>query len=73
MKLRDLRKQAKLTAKQVADKVGVTTQAIYKYEQGVRGVDIMLAFKLAVIYDVTFEEIGQAVVNSRFVLKDNPQ
>ena len=73
MKLRDLRKQAKLTAKQVADKVGVTENAIYHYEQGRRNVDIMLAFKLAVLYDVTFEEIGQAVVNTRFSLEDNQQ
>ena len=44
MTLRDLRKQAKMTAKEVAEKLGVSTFAVYNYERGDRSVDILTPY-----------------------------
>lgn len=67
MTLKDLRKQAKKTAKEVADEIGVTENAIYNYESGTRSIDIVTALRLANIYDVTIEEFIEAYTNTRTI------
>ena len=66
MTLRDLRKQAKMTAKEVADKLGVSPFAIYNYERGDRNVDILMAVNMALIYDVSLDEFINAYMKTRF-------
>lgn len=65
MNLRDLRKQSDLTAKQVAEKLGVATSTYYQYECGDRGLLITTAWQLALIYGVTIDEVAEAVINTR--------
>lgn len=45
--IRELRKKRGMTLKALADKVGVTLQCISNYEQGIRGVDLETASKIA--------------------------
>ena len=73
MNLRDLRKQAKMTAKEVADKLGVSERSIHRYEDGTRSPDIITAYKLSKIYDITLSEFVEYYVNNRTILLDNPQ
>lgn len=64
MTLRELRKTAGLTAAAVAEKLGVTYNAVSNYEQGKRTINIQQALKLAKLYDVSTEEIIQAQLAS---------
>ena len=45
--IRELRKKRGMTLKALADKVGVTLQCISNYEQGIRGIDLETASKIA--------------------------
>ena len=45
--IRELRKKRGMTLKELATKVGVTLQCISNYEQGIRGVDLETASKIA--------------------------
>ena len=45
--IRELRKKRGMTLKDLGEKVGVTLQCISNYEQGVRGVDLETASKIA--------------------------
>ena len=62
--LKDLRKQAKKTATEVATVLGVTENAIYNYESGIREIKIRQVLLLAKLYDVTAEEVIEAQLNS---------
>lgn len=64
MNLRDLRKQAKMSVKQVADKLGVTVTAIYNYERGIRSIDILMAVDMALYYGVSLDEFIEAYINT---------
>ena len=64
MNLRDLRKQAGLTVKQVAERLGVAEQTLYRYESGERGVMVTTAYQLALIYGVGIDEVAEAIINS---------
>ena len=65
MNLRDLRKQSGLTAKQVAEKLGITEQTLFRYENGTRGLLVTTAWQLALIYGVAIDEVAEAVINTR--------
>lgn len=45
--IRKLRKKRGLTLRELGEKVGVTLQCISNYEQGIRGVDLETASKIA--------------------------
>ena len=62
MTLRDLRKQAKMTAKEVAEKLNITERAVYSYEQRTRGCDIFTAYNLSKLYGVTLDEIVECLI-----------
>ena len=64
MNLRDLRKEAGLTVKQVAERLGVAEQTLYRYESGERGVMVITAYQLALIYGVGIDEVAEAIINS---------
>lgn len=63
MNLRDLRKQAGLSVKEVASKLNLVIQSVYRYEKGDRELPLVTAYNLARIYDVTLDEIAEAVIN----------
>lgn len=55
--LRDLREQAGISAKEVADKLGVTRAMIYHYESGYAKVPIDFVLTLCELYDCTEREL----------------
>lgn len=66
MTLRELRTQAGKTAKEVADKLGVSVRALYNYEVGTREIGLAHVLILAELYDCTEREIivGQLRVSN---------
>lgn len=62
--LKELRLQAKKTCADVAQALGVTSQAITNYESGIRRINIEQVLILAKIFDVSAEEVIQAQLNS---------
>lgn len=69
--LRDLRRASKKTAAEVAEALGITIQAVYNYERGIRLIDIYSIIPLARLFDVTAEEIIEAQINSQRAQEDN--
>lgn len=65
MNLRDLRKQAGLSVKEVASKLNIAERTLYSYESGERGLPIITADQMAKIYDVSLQDIVDAVINTR--------
>ena len=59
--LRELRESAKKTCAEVAQALIVTTNAIYNYEQGIRRISLEQVLILSKLYDVSAEEVIQAV------------
>lgn len=55
--IRQLRKEHHLTQKQFADRLGVTYQAVSKWENGKNIPDILLLKKISVIYRVDIKEL----------------
>ncbi len=55
--LRNLRKLHKLTQEDVAEKVGVTRQALAKWETGETVPDVLSGMKLAEVYDVSLDAL----------------
>ena len=62
--LKDLREQAGLSVKEVAKLLGVTTQTLYRYEQGTRRISLEQVLRLAEAYDTSTEEVIKAQLNS---------
>lgn len=54
-RLRELRKSKRLTLKEVANELNVTTDGIRKYEVGIRNPNIETLCKLADFYDVSLD------------------
>lgn len=67
--LKDLRESAKKTCAEVAQALGVTINAIYNYEQGIRRISFEQVLILAKLYGVTAEEVIRAQLNSCKVKK----
>ena len=65
--LRELRKQSGKSCAEVAQALGVTEQALYRYERGVRQINLAQVVQLAKIYDVEIDEIVYAQLNSQCV------
>lgn len=64
MTLRELREEKGLSRAEVAQALGVTVQAIYRYEEGTRRINIEQALILAELYSVTEKEIILAQISS---------
>lgn len=63
--LRDLRKQANKSCAEVAKELGITPQAFYRYERGIRQISLEQIVQLAKIYDVEIADIVFAAINSQ--------
>ena len=55
--LKDLRRLSSLTQEQVAEKVGLTRQAISSYESGRTQPDLAMLEKLAAVYGVELTDV----------------
>ena len=56
-RIRELRKEGKITQDDLANAVGVTRQTIISLENGKYNPSIMLAYKLAKHFGLTIEEV----------------
>lgn len=56
-RIKELRKENGLTQLQLADAVGVSTRTIISLEKGQYNPSIMLAYKIARLFDTTIEEL----------------
>lgn len=57
LNLRDLRKQSRLTLEEVAERIGVTRQAVAKWENGDTLPDIINCEALAALFDVSLNDL----------------
>lgn len=55
IQMRERRLKLKLTQEQVAKRAGVTRSAYAKYESGIRGMNLMKAYKIAKALEVDFD------------------
>lgn len=62
--LRELREQNKNTAAEVAEALGISKWAVFKYESGEREINIKQVLILSRLFDVSAEEIINAQLNS---------
>lgn len=62
MTLRELRLQAGKTAVDAAKELSVTTQSMYRYEDGTRQLKLEQIPMLAKLYDVEIDEIVSAAI-----------
>lgn len=62
MTLKELRAQSGRTCAEVAERLAVTTQAMYRYENGDRRLNIEQVPTLSELYDVTVEELVSAAI-----------
>lgn len=74
--LKNIRKEKKLTQKNVAQILGISTSCYAGYEQGYREPDLTTLKKLAILYDVTSDyllgledEIGAKVSTENSIIK----
>ena len=56
-KLKELRTQAKLTQQQLAEQVHVSSRTIISIEKGQYSPSLMLAYRLALVFGVTVEDL----------------
>ena len=56
-KIRELRKQRKLSQEELVDAVGTTRQTITSIEVGKYTASLPLAYKIAKFFDLTIEEV----------------
>ena len=57
VRLRELRQQSPLMQKQIAEQIGVSTVTFRQYEQGTREPNIEKLLKLAVIFNVSLDDL----------------
>lgn len=69
--LRQIRESCGKKVSEVANALGVTNMAIYRYENGKRAPSLEQVLTLSELYDVDVKEIIEASVNSQHVQEDN--
>lgn len=62
--LKDLREQAGLSVKEVAETLKITPRAYARYEQGTRRINIEQVLILVELYEVSEREVIEAQLNS---------
>ncbi len=67
MTLKELRRQNGKTAKEVADRLGLSLNALYNYENGIREIKIEQVLILSKLYDCMEREVIEAQLNSKKV------
>ena len=69
--LRELREQNKKSREEVAAALGVTANAVTNYECGIRRISLEQVLLLAVLYDVSAEEVIKAQLESVRICKSD--
>lgn len=69
-RVRELRKQSKLTQQQLADLVHVSNRTIISIEKEQYSPSLMLAYRIAEVFGVTVEELCCLKENRELVDKD---
>lgn len=69
-RVRELRKQSKLTQQQLADLVHVSNRTIISIEKGQYSPSLMLAYRIAEVFGVTVEELCCLKENKELEDKD---
>lgn len=64
MTLKELRRQSGKTAKEVADRLGISRSTYSNYEQGIRQIDLRFIIPLASLFSVGTEEVIEAQLKS---------
>lgn len=64
-KVRKYRTNAKMTQQQLANKVNVSSRTIISLEKGQYNPSILLAYKIAILFDTTIEDL--------YCLKENKE
>lgn len=57
MRIRELRKRARITQTQLANMIGVSTQAVSNYEKGKRNIPVSLLIPIKDALNCTWEEL----------------
>lgn len=57
MRIRELRKRARITQTQLANMIGVSTQAVSNYEKGKRTIPVSLLIPIRDALNCTWEEL----------------
>lgn len=70
-RIKQLRLAASMTQEQLAQRLGVSAQAVSKWESGVNMPDILLLPELSVIFGVTIDELFDLTDEKRFERIDN--
>lgn len=73
MTLRELREQSGKSRAEVAAALGVTVQAVARYESGERWLKPEQILVFSRIFDESADEVIKAQLNSRNARVDNPQ
>lgn len=71
MTLKELRQQSGLTVKEVAEKLGVSRNAVNNYECGIREIQLEHVLILTKLYDCTAEEVIEAQLKSIAIRSSN--
>lgn len=64
-KIASLRKQNNYTQEQLADKLGVSAQAVSKWENSITSPDISLLAMIAKLFNITIDELLGAEINDQ--------
>lgn len=56
-RLRELRQQSPLMQKEIAERLGISTVTLRQYEQGTREPNIEKILKLALLFDVSLDDL----------------
>lgn len=57
--IRKLRKERKMSVPDLASAVGISAVSVYRYEQGLRTMDVNTAAKIARVFKCSIEELIQ--------------
>lgn len=70
-RIREIRNSKKITAKEIAEKLGLTTQAILQYEKGMRSPSLITLSQIAGFLKCSLSDIvGEQLTNTQILLRD---
>ena len=70
-KIRSLRTDARMTQEELAEKLGVSSQAVSKWETNASTPDILLLPKLSILFGVTIDELFDLTVEEKLSRIEN--
>ena len=71
--LAKIRAKKGLSMEKAALTMGITSRTLARYENAVTDIPMSIAEKMALLYEVPFEDVRQAVIKTKEETKKNPQ